>query len=71
MLNKEDSLTSTNAPLRNNIHGKVESNIFFGQGIPNRVQMKGHSFKYDIIFHKPYRNWNSDTDTSKSLSLLC
>lgn len=71
MLNKEDSFNSANAPVRNNIHDKVESNMFFGQDILNRVHMKGHSFKYDIIFHNPYRNWNSDTDTSKRLRVSC
>ncbi|CAH2107530.1 unnamed protein product [Euphydryas editha] len=66
MLNKEESLTSTNSSLRNLIQDKVKSSIFFGQDIPNRVQMKGHSFKYDIIIHKPYNNWNPDSDTYDS-----
>ncbi|XP_061378027.1 uncharacterized protein LOC116765750 isoform X2 [Danaus plexippus] len=71
MYNYGDHLPFTHIPAKN-ITTKAEYNQLYkfinkkkklSQTIPSRVQISGHSYKYDIIYQTPMNYWMQDLDT--------
>ncbi|CAG9560281.1 unnamed protein product [Danaus chrysippus] len=70
MNNYRDRLPFTHMPAKN-ITTKAENNQLYkfinqkkklSQTIPRRVQISGHSYKYDIIYQTPMNYWMQDLD---------